>query len=259
MDAVAQQIGVIGTGEIAEVMIAGLRHAGIATPIVVSPRSIDRSARLADELPDLVVGESNQDVVDRSSLVIVAVLPSQLDDVLVQLDFAGCDLVLSVVAGRSAASLASMIDVDVPVARAIPMPPNRDGRGPIPLFPDLPLARNLLEPLGRVVAVEDESHFDVLTGGSATMGAFFGLTATIAGWMRDHGVPAGAAAAYVTELFESLAFEAKALDPDELAVRPETCLTPGGLNEQVLRGLDDAEVFDHVREQLDRILVRVRA
>ncbi len=258
MASTTRTIGFVGTGEIAEAIILGLRHGGNTQPIVVSPRSAGRSASLAAELADVAVATSNQAVLDESNIVVLSVLPPQVPDVVATLDWSSVDHLHSVVAGLAVADLSSLITDPPPVSRSIPMPPNRWGLGPIPLHPDDPTPRAMLEQIGTVIAVGDESMFDVFTGGSALMGTFFEFAAVSAGWMEKQGLDGDDAAAYVAGLFRSLATQASELNGVELAVQPESCLTPGGLNEQVLRGMTDAGFRDAVRAQLDAILARIR-
>ena len=75
-------IGFLGCGTIAAAMIEGLVTAGHDAPIVVSPRSADIAAGLATRFGTVAIAEDNQAVLDRSSLVVIAVRPQIVASVL---------------------------------------------------------------------------------------------------------------------------------------------------------------------------------
>jgi hypothetical protein len=81
------KLGFVGTGAIAEAIATGLCTSGAPpTSVVLSPRSAERSARLAAAHPALcTVATSNQAVVDQADIVFVCVLPAQLEAVLAEL------------------------------------------------------------------------------------------------------------------------------------------------------------------------------
>ena len=76
--------------------------------------------------------------------------------------------------------------------------------------------------------------------------------------MKDNGVASEHAAAYSTALFHSLASETLGRPAQELAQAADACLTPGGLNEQVLFSARKQGLFDLVKDELDAILERVQ-
>ena len=57
-------------------------------------------------------------------------------------------------------------------------------------------------------------------------------------------------------MLHSLAAETLGTTADELAALPDGCLTPGGLNEQVLYSARKQGIFDSVRDELDAIVDR---
>ena len=84
-------IGFIGVGEIASAIVDGLRSEKANSPaaagapaILLSPRSADRSAGLAARYEAVEVAQSNQEVIDRSDLIVLSVLPGQVAEVLAE-------------------------------------------------------------------------------------------------------------------------------------------------------------------------------
>src|SRR5699024_8599270 len=105
-------IGFIGVGEIASAMVEGLHSAtesaasGDGYSFFLSPRSTERSAHLAKTIEAAEVCDSNQDVVDRSELIVLAVLPQQAAAVLDELDIPADRTLISAVAGLATDQLA---------------------------------------------------------------------------------------------------------------------------------------------------------
>jgi pyrroline-5-carboxylate reductase len=257
----ATTLGFLGTGAIAEAIIEGLLNVGgFDGQIVVSSRSADRSLELSQRHGAVTVAPTNQAIVDAADIVFLSVLPDQVFDVLTKLDWRRASTIVSVVAGLEVDRVRTLIGrADADVARIIPMPPNRNGLGPIPLHPPHPQIAELLKDVGTVIEIADEATFGTFIGSSALMGFFFELVATNAAWMADNGVAANHAAAYSTSLLHSLAAETLGATAGELAAMPDDCLTPGGLNEQVLFSARKQGLFDSVRDELDAIVDRVRA
>lgn len=254
-------LGFLGTGAIAEAMIVGLLDAGrFDGRIMLSSRSPERSHRLAAERESVEVAASNQDVVDQADIVFLCVLPEQAADVLAAIDWRPHATLVSVVASLELARVRALVNVpDLDVVRVIPMPPNRHGLGPIPLHPPHPSVHALLSRIGTVIEVADESTFSTFVGSSALMGFFFEFLRSNAAWMTENGVDPQDAATYTTTLFHSLASEALDASAETLDQMADACLTPGGLNEQVLLATRDHGIFASIRDETNAILERVRS
>ena len=88
------------------------------------------------------------------------------------------------------------------------------------------------------------------------MAAHFRYVAAIGDWLAAQGVPAGEAERYVAAIFAGLGETlAAAGQLDGLA---EAHATPGGLNEQFARALEEAGMFAAVPRALDDVLTRIR-
>ncbi len=83
------KVGFIGCGTIAAAIATGLATTdGLVSSIAVSRRSKAKSDALQQNFPDLVtVHENNQDILDRSDIVFITVLPEQASEVLQSLQF----------------------------------------------------------------------------------------------------------------------------------------------------------------------------
>ena len=103
--------------------------------------------------PGLVtVAEDNQAVADAADTVIVAVLPEQMAEVLEPLTFRSSHVVISALAGVTIAEVRAAVGVDVPVIRAIPMPPVRNRAVATVVTPQHPTATEIFDVLGGTLA-----------------------------------------------------------------------------------------------------------
>ncbi|MEM6702293.1 MAG: NAD(P)-binding domain-containing protein [Acidobacteriota bacterium] len=250
----SSRLGFLGTGAIAEAMVHGLvGHAGYDGPIVLSPRSRERSSRLAGQYETVVVAESNQSLVDACGTVVVAVLPPNTQEILEALEWRTDQNLLSLAGGRTTAELKRWTRGPEHVLRAIPMPPVERGVGPIPLYPRHDDVEALLNRVGTVIPLDKEQHFDVFSASSATMATFFEMQGTVARWTAAQGVDAQLSTTYTTTLLDALATMSSDLDAETLQGLSEECLTSGGLNERVLRGLQKDAWFERLEEGLQDI------
>lgn len=90
------------------------------------------------------------------------------------------------------------------------------------------------------------------------MGMFYEMVATTAAYMEKEGLPATESALYATSMLHSLADSTLRADWVELQQMSEQCLTPGGLNEQVLNGLRQAGWYKKLENQMDGIRDRLK-
>ncbi len=251
-------LGFIGTGAITEAMVDGLcGHGGYDGNVIVSARTRARSERLRDKYSNVSIDDDNQAIVDASDVVVIAVLPQQAEEVLGALSFRPDHHVLSVIAALKLQDLRRLISPATRVQRAVPLPPVERGLGPIPLCPPDTDMNDLLARAGTVVAVDDERQFQALAAGSALMATLFAFMARTARWLEDEDVAAREAALYSTSMVHALAAVASDADPSTLRDLPEECLTPGGINEQVLRQIEAAGWLDEIDRGLSAIMTRL--
>jgi pyrroline-5-carboxylate reductase len=251
-------LGFIGTGGITEAIVKGLcNHGGHDTPILVSRRNRDRSRRLAEAFDLVEVVDDNQDIVDRSDWIVISVLPGQALDLLSSLRFRDDHLVISLPAGITLDTVAERIRPATRVCRAIPMPPVEFGLGPTPVCPPNSGVQALFNGIGAAVAVEDERQFTALAASTAIMATFFDWIASNASWLESQNVPAKEAAFYTTSVFHALAAMAARVDAESLRRISQDCLTPGGLNEQVLNAARAAGVIETIQNEIGRVMERL--
>jgi pyrroline-5-carboxylate reductase len=118
-----KKIAIIGGGNLGTAIAEGLIQSGFALPkhILITKRNTQTLHGL--ERKGVLVSDKNEEAVRYADLVILAVKPFQVNDILSSLkkEFQGDKHVLvSVVTGISIAHLSSCLDEKVPVVRAMP-------------------------------------------------------------------------------------------------------------------------------------------
>lgn len=251
-------LGFIGTGGITEAIVTGLCNCGShQEDIFISERSHSRSQRLADLFPQVKVRNDNQSIVDRCDWIVISVLPEQTPALLAMLRFRQNHKIISLAAGINLATLATHVYPATQICRAIPMPPIEFGAGPTPICPPDAEVAALFTLVGKAIAVTDERQFTALGASSAVMATFFAWIASNARWLEAQGVPAKESALYTTSVFHALAAMAAEADAEGLQHMSANCITPGGLNEQVLKGVQEAQVIEKIQAQIEAVMNRL--
>ncbi|SDS79981.1 pyrroline-5-carboxylate reductase [Brevibacterium sandarakinum] len=252
----SMRIGIIGVGEIASAMVEGACSTTDHPDFFLSPRNAERSAGLADEFDGVKVCDSNQDVVDRSEYIILAVLPEQTETVLSELDIPSDRTIISAVAGVATKALAQLLPQSPTVVRVIPLPPVRERRGVTPVFPAHAVVEEFFDTLGGTVVAESEELFSTLSGTTATMSSYYAYLQGIADWLVVQGWERTDAERIVRGQFAGLGNTLATTDTSfsDLVAGHET---PGGLNEMLHREWMDEDNRAALSSALDRIFERV--
>ena len=250
-------IGFIGTGTITAAMVRGIRASAKLRdwPVLLSHRNAELAAQLAGAFAGVTVGQSNQDVADRSELLVLAVRPQIAQEVLTGLALRADHRVISLIAGLDHGQIARWTGAGR-VCRAIPLPFVAQGRDATPVFPPDPEAVALFGALGQALPVATQRDFDAFAALSALMASFFGIAEIASDWGARQGLTPDQSRAYVGQLFGNLG---EVLRQDPLAVerlRAEHA-TRGGLNEQLFAEFRSLGGEAALQAGLDGILRRV--
>jgi pyrroline-5-carboxylate reductase len=252
------ELGIVGVGAIAEAIITGLfEDEATKTSIHLSPRSAARASRLAARYPSVHVADSNQIVVERSDVVLLCLRPQDAPTALSDLDFRAKQAVISVMAGVPIDVLRSLVAPAEVLARAIPLPAVAKRSGLTAIHPAHEVARAIFDPLGGVIALDEERALDALSAATATIAAHLAYLDTISGWLAKRGIPRNDATRYVAAVFGSLSGTLLEGQPDDFRSLADEYATAGGLNEQFLTALRRAGTFDVVDRALDDVANRL--
>lgn len=252
-------IGFIGTGHIAAAMVAGICAAPAPLArIVVGPRNAGTAAGLAQRYAQVTVAADNQGVVDASDWLVLAVRPQIAHAVVSQLKFKPGQRVLSLIAPVDDQWLDAAVAPGRLAARIFVMPSVAARVGPTMFLPYDAEVAALLAPLGTPIPVQDRREFLALWSLTALLAPCYGLLASAAEWAAGNGARAQTATAFASASMHALAAIADqpgAAPPADLAQQAQT---PGGLNEQVVRELTNANWFGAIGQALDGILKRLQ-
>ncbi len=192
-----KHLGFIGAGNMAEAMIRGIIRNQVVQPdqIMASDISVQREKHLKKSF-DIRIAKGNSSLVDKSSVIFLAVKPQAVQSVLKDIrGVTGPDkLLVSIVAGVPIRALREGLPKDPRIVRTMPNTPATVMEGAMaiahdsPALPeDLETVETLFRPIGRTVRIE-EKLIDAVTGlsGSGPAYVFMILEA-----LADGGVKMG--------------------------------------------------------------------
>ena len=191
-----KRLGFIGVGNMGEALVRGLLKAGTARPeqILLSARRKER----VEELQKLygVRGGSNAEVALGSDVVVLAVKPQILDQVLLEISPAvsGEKLIVSVAAGVPIAAIERRLRPPMRIVRTMPNTPATVAAGATAIAlgehatdADLATVKTMFDSVGITVVLE-EAQLDAVTGLSGSGPAYLFL---IVEALADAGVKVG--------------------------------------------------------------------
>lgn len=177
----ADSIGFIGGGNMAEALVRGLLAAGrSAAPLTVAEPQAARRRLLARKY-GVVVSPSNLEVCARSRVIVLAVKPQMINEVLAEIAGRVGDrrLVVSIAAGVTLRRLEKGLGGDAHVVRVMPNTPCLLGKGASVFCGgehatrrDMRAAMAIFKTVGLVEEVSEEKKMDAVTGLSGSGPAY---------------------------------------------------------------------------------------
>lgn len=265
-------IAMLGAGSMGRAILSGLLAPHVhAAGIRVTNRSEARAAELAGT-PGVTTyatetkADANRLAVDGAQLVIVAVKPAMVRDLLAEIgdSLAPGTVVVSVAAGVTAATMESLLPDTISVVRAMPNTPAVVGKAVTGISAgshteedDLALVRTLFETVGEVVEVP-ESQLDALSTISGSGPAYvFLLIEALTQAAVEKGFTPEQAAVLVNGTFlgASQLLVSSGEDPAELRRR---VTSPNGTTERAIAVLADADLPALFARATDAALARAR-
>ncbi|GAB3586086.1 pyrroline-5-carboxylate reductase [Leifsonia lichenia] len=266
-------IAMLGAGSMGRAILSGLLAPGVTVDggIRVTNRSAARAAELSGTAGVTAYAteekaDANRLAVDGAEIVIVAVKPAMVPDLLREI---GASLtpgavVVSVAAGVTTATFESLLPETVTVVRSMPNTPAVVGKAVTGISggnrtrqEDLALVRTLFETVGEVVEVP-ESQLDALgtISGSGPAYVFFLIEQLTAAAIAKGFTPEQAATLVNgTFLGASELLVSSGEDPAELRRR---VTSPGGTTERAIAVLADADLAGLFTRATDAALARSR-
>jgi pyrroline-5-carboxylate reductase len=246
-----RRIAVLGAGKIGEALIAGLLSSEWRAPgdIVATGRRPERLAELHERY-GVRTTLSNPDAAARAALVVIAVKPQDIDQLLTEV--AGIvepeQTVLSIAAAIPTSRIERTLHAGVPVVRAMPNTPSVVHEGMAGVCAGthadeehVRLAVDALGHLGAVVRVA-EPYMDAVTAVSGSGPAYFALLSEA---MIEAGILLGLSREISTQLvIQTMLGTAKQLRDESMhpVELREMVTSPGGTTIAAIRELETAGV-----------------
>ena len=193
------KLGFIGTGKISMAVVEGLCHSDLeGLSIRLSPRNEQTSRTLAQTYANVDRCPSNQQVLDQSDIICLAVRPDDARNVLKELVFREDHTVVSFVPFLVKADLAQAVAPARQVCRAIPLPTVVHHQCPIPILNATDKVTTLFNAIGQPLRVEDEHQLHVLWTLTGLISPFYDLLRQWSVWSMGQGVGENLANAFIT-------------------------------------------------------------
>ncbi len=261
-------VGFIGAGNMGEVLIRGLLQSGSVkkTDIIASDANQDRLAYIGKTY-GVRTSTSNVEIVESASIVIIAVKPQNIDDLLDELSASSHEkhLFISIAAGVTTDRLAAKMHHKSGIIRVMPNAPASVLAGIAAICPgrnvspaDLQRAVSIFECVGKAVVIKNEALMDVVTGLSGSGPAFVFLVIES---LSDAGVQLGISRKEASLLAAQTVYGAAKMlletgrHPSELK---DIVATPGGTTFAGLKMLEKGNFRSTIMDAVEAATVRSR-
>lgn len=255
------RIGFIGGGNMAFAIVGGLLRAGHSAACLHVSDPLESQLDRFEELnPGIVTGSDNAETLAAADVLVLAVKPQLIEDVLMPLrDTARPEgqLAVSIAAGITLRSLSRMLAPIRAIVRVMPNQPALVGAGmsvmtatPDTTAEQRALAQYVAEATGQAEWVDDEGLMDAVTAVSGSGPAYFYLLMEL---MEASATGMGMAPELANTLVRQTAFGAGrvAIESDlQLAALRESVTSKGGTTAAALASFEQAGIHDIVDHAL---------
>ena len=253
------RLGFIGTGKIASSVITGICTSKISfQKILVSPRNKNIAQKLKKRFRKVNIAKTNQEIVDKCNWVFLSVTPKVGKKILPKLKFRSNQKVVSFIATINLAQLKKILGKKIKIVRAIPLPPISLKKGPVPICPPDKQVKSFFDKIGTTVEIKNEKLSKNFWATSAMMAPFYEILKVLSDWLVKRGIKRNKAQRYITSLFVALSVDSVNNSIKHLKHLVADSQTPGGLNEQAVRGLRRAKFYKNLEKSLNNVLKRLK-
>ena len=253
------RLGFIGTGKIALSVITGICTSKISfQKILISRRNKNISKKLKKRFRKVYIAKTNQEIVDKCNWIFLAVTPKVGKKILPKLKFRSNQKVVSFIATINLAQLKNILGRKIKIVRAIPLPPIAFKKGPVPICPPDKQVKSFFDKIGTTVEVKNERLAKNFWATSAMMAPFYEILKVLSDWLVNRGIKRNKAQRYITSLFVALSVDSVNNSVKHLKHLVADSQTPGGLNEQAVKGLRRAKFYKSLEKSLNTVLKRLK-
>lgn len=253
------KIGFIGVGVIASAVVTGLSYdTEEVYDIFLSPRNADRAEKLSNTYSNVKKCNSNQEVIDCSDIIVLALVPAMAENILSDLTFRENQTIISFMSDFPIDRVKKIVGNVGKVVRILPLPFAARKIGPVVLCPPDEEVKRIFSETGNVVEITEEDKMETMFAITGLMSAFYGLTWDVVSWGESAGLERKEAVDYTTSFFEALCVQGRNVEGGDIGVLAEE-YTPGGLNAMGLEIIrDQANAYEPWTEALNCILKRLK-
>ena len=252
------KLGFIGTGKISSSVIAGISKSSINyDKIFISSRNRIISKQLKKRFKKIFIEKDNQNIVDKSSWVFLAVTPKVGEKIIKNLKFKSNQTIISFISTITNSELKKMIKVKADIVRAIPLPPISLMKGPVPIYPPNKKVKNFFNKIGSTIEIKNEKLSTNFWATSGMMASYYEMLKVMSEWLIKKGIKREDTQKYITSLFLALSEDAVVNSKKDLKHLVKESQTPKGLNEQGLKEMKKQGVYKSVVSSLNKIYKRL--
>jgi len=253
------KIGFIGTGKISSAVVEAICRSDIPEyKILLSPRNKDMSEKLASKFENVSRQKSNQDVINKSHLVFLALRPADYQKVLADLSFREDHTIISLIPYLGLSELKGFVSPARQLSRAIPLPTTIYHVCPIPVYQPTTKVMELLNRIGQPLKINSENELHTIWTLTCLITPFYDLMTTLSTWAADNAIDINLANKYVADMIHSLAFAASQSEKPDFAALSHHAATPGGMNEKTGKEISESGAHGAYVKAADIILESFR-
>ena len=250
-------LGFIGTGKITSSIILGIFKSKLKVKrIYISSRNRSIAKKLAKKFGRVKILKDNQQIINKSSIIVLGITPSVGTRILSKLKFSSNKKIISLISTINLANLKKLTK-NKNIVRATPLPPIEIKKGPIVICPPNKTAKNLFKHLGEVIEIRNEKLSNRFWSTASIMAAYYEILNTSTNWLIRKGIKKNLAQNYIAELFLSLSQDAVNKRSQGFKKLVAESQTPKGLNMQVLNELKRGKFFSKFAKALENVNKRV--
>ena len=251
------KIGFIGTGQITKAVVIGILKSKIKVKtIYVSERNTKISKFLKIKSKKILIEKNNQNIVNNSNIIFLAVTPDVGKKILGKLSFLKNQIVVSFISTINIKQLKEFTGLKKNIVRAIPLPPIALCKGPVPIYPPNIKVKKFFNKLGSTLEINNEKLSLNFWTTSAMMAPFYELLYSLSNWLIKNGIKKENSQKYISSLFLALSEDAFNHKKNLKKLVKES-QTPGGLNEQAVKDLRKAGFYRLLEKTSNRIIKRL--
>ena len=251
-------LGFIGTGKISYSVITGICNSEIKFKrILISSRNKILAKKLERKFKKVKIIKNNQDIVDKSNWVFLAITPIVGNKIIKNLKFKKNQKIISFISTIKLVDLKKMIKVKSDIVRAIPLPPISLKKGPVPICPPNKQIKKFFDKIGSTIEIKNEKLSINFWSTSGMMASYYDLLRAMSEWLIKKGLKKQDAQKYITSLFLALSEDAVVNSGKDLKFLVKESQTPKGLNEQGLKEMSKRGVYKSIANTLNSIYKRL--